>query len=135
LTLERVRLADVVSDAVAAADALALAKGVRLHGAEVDGAAHVSLDVAEVSRVLTNLLTNAIRHTPSDGTVAVSAHLSDATAVLAVADGCGGVPEQDLPRLFETGFRGETSRPPLAAAGGSGIGLAIVRGIVPAHGG
>jgi signal transduction histidine kinase len=52
--------------------------------------------------------------------------------VLSVADACGGIPEADLARVFETGFRGEASRTPGPDAGG-GLGLAIVAGIVQAH--
>lgn len=148
LTLETVALSDVVSDAVAAADPLARAKGVLLRG-EADDTTKVDIDVAEVGRVLSNLLVNAIRHTPSDGTVAVTANVSASRAVVSVADTCGGIPDTDLDRLFETGFRGEPARTPTAggshdhtppaapAAEGSqsGLGLAIVRGIVEAHGG
>ncbi len=140
LTLEKVCLADVVSDAIAATDPMARARGVTVTGS-ADHAVYVDADVTEVGRMLTNLLVNAIRHTPDDGTVEVTAGADADRAVLAVADRCGGIPAADLPRLFDFGFRGETARTP---GGGdhphqprvrSGIGLAIVRGIVEAHGG
>ncbi len=142
LTLEKVCLADLVSDAIAVVDPIARAKGVTFTGA-ADHAVFVVADATEVGRALTNLLVNAIRHTPDDGTVEVTAEADIARdrAVLAVADRCGGIPTEDLPRLFELGFRGEAARTP---GGGdhphqprvrSGIGLAIVRGIVEAHGG
>lgn len=133
LQLERVALGDLVSDALAAADPLASAKGVRLRGA-VTGAPAVSVSVGEVSRVLRNLLHNAIRHTPSDGTVDVESGAEAAYAYVAVHDSCGGIPVQDLDRVFDVAFRGETARTP-AGDGGAGLGLAIARGIVEAHSG
>jgi signal transduction histidine kinase len=54
--------------------------------------------------------------------------------VVAVQDGCGGIPEEFLPRLFEPAFRGTAARTPRGSEG-AGLGLAIVRGIVEAHGG
>jgi signal transduction histidine kinase len=88
-----------------------------------------------------NLLRNAIRHTPSDGTVSVTGGRDERGGWLAVTDGCGGIPEADLPRVFDVAFRGESARTPDAggdgAAGarpaGGGLGLAIVRGLVEAH--
>ena len=55
-------------------------------------------------------------------------------AFISVADACGGIPEADLPRVFETAFRGDAARTP-SADGGGGLGLAIARGIVTAHAG
>ncbi|MFJ1824470.1 sensor histidine kinase, partial [Streptomyces sp. NPDC088178] len=66
----------------------------------------------------------------ADGTVAVAAHRDDHGVVLSVTDGCGGIPEEDLPRVFDMGWRGSHARTPPA---GAGLGLAIVRGIVEAH--
>jgi signal transduction histidine kinase len=83
-----------------------------------------------MSRVLGNLLVNAIHRTPSDGTVAVAAQRTDSGVVLSVTDSCGGIPEEDLPRVFDTGWRGNHARTPPA---GAGLGLAIVAGIVEAH--
>ncbi|MEO6712527.1 MAG: HAMP domain-containing sensor histidine kinase [Mycobacteriales bacterium] len=131
LQLERVPLRDLVSDALAAADPLASAKGIRLHG-EVAGAAEVAVSVSEVSRVLRNLLHNAIRHTPSDGAIQVESGADAAYAYVAVHDSCGGIPAHDIDRVFDVAFRGETARTP-GHDGGAGLGLAIARGIVEAH--
>ncbi|MFE4645443.1 sensor histidine kinase, partial [Streptomyces sp. NPDC056730] len=90
----------------------------------------VEVDGKEMTRVLANLLVNAIHRTPADGTVAVAAERRADCVVLSVTDGCGGIPAEDLPRVFDTGWRGTQARTPPA---GAGLGLAIVRGIVEAH--
>jgi signal transduction histidine kinase len=131
LSLAAVSLGDVVSDAVASAAPIAAARGVSLVAANgvwptVRGSER------ELSRIVANLLRNAIRHTPSDRTVSVTGGW-DASADagwLAVTDTCGGIPEADLSRVFDVAFRGETARTP---GGGAGLGLAIVRGLVQAH--
>lgn len=129
LSPSRVSLHDLVGDALAGADPLAREHGVRLVGDRIDKIP-VEVDGKEMSRVLGNLLVNAIRRTPADGTVAVAAAGSTDGVVLTVTDGCGGIPEQDLPRVFDTGWRGSHARTPPS---GAGLGLAIVRGIVEAH--
>ncbi|GGY96158.1 sensor histidine kinase [Streptomyces avidinii] len=131
LTLTRMSLHDLVGDALAGTDALAREHGVRLVG---DGVASlpVEVDGKEMTRVLSNLLVNAIRHTPADGTVAIAAERRADSVVLSVTDACGGIPEEDLPRVFDTGWRGTPARTPPS---GAGLGLAIVRGIVEAHAG
>ncbi|MFH7334271.1 sensor histidine kinase [Streptomyces sp. KHY 26] len=129
LSLSRVSLYDLVGDALAGADPLAREHGVRLVGEHV-APVPVEVDGREMSRVLGNLLVNAIRRTPADGTVAVAAERTEEGVVLSVTDGCGGIPEEDLPRVFDTGWRGTDARTPPA---GAGLGLAIVRGIVEAH--
>ena len=85
-----------------------------------------------MTRVLANLLANAIHQTPADGTVAVAARREADTVVLSVTDGCGGIPADDLLRVFDTGWRGTGAR---TNPTGAGLGLAIVRGIVEAHSG
>ncbi|RKE23010.1 sensor histidine kinase KdpD [Streptomyces sp. TLI_171] len=140
LSLSRVSLLDLVDDALAGAHPLARQRGVRLEGQQV-AADPVEADPREITRVIGNLLVNAIRATPQDGVVAVSARREADTVVLAVTDGCGGIPEPDLPRVFETGWRGTPARTPRVPApgapdtvdNGAGLGLAIVRGIVEAH--
>ncbi|MFC5186610.1 sensor histidine kinase [Actinomadura harenae] len=131
LSRERVGLADLVAEAVAGAEPLASAKGVRLHG-EVSAGGPVQVDASELGRALRNLVVNAIRHTPGDGTIEISAELVAGEARVTVADACGGIPAEDLPRVFDVAFRGEAARTP---GGGGGLGLAIARGIVEAHSG
>ncbi|SEE30911.1 sensor histidine kinase KdpD [Streptomyces sp. Ag109_O5-10] len=130
LSPSRMSVYDLVGDALAGVDPLAREHGVRLVGDRVEPVP-VEVDGKEMSRVLGNLLVNAIRRTPPDGTVAVAAERSAGGAVvLSVTDGCGGIPDEDLPRVFDTGWRGTHARTPPA---GAGLGLAIVRGIVEAH--
>ncbi|MEU6405776.1 HAMP domain-containing sensor histidine kinase [Streptomyces sp. NPDC046985] len=131
LTTSRMSVYDLVGDALAGADPLAREHGVRLVGDGVESVP-VEVDGKEMSRVLGNLLVNAIRLTPADGTVAVAARRTDDghLVVLSVTDGCGGIPEEDLHRVFDTGWRGASARTPPS---GAGLGLAIVRGIVEAH--
>ncbi|PCG84931.1 two-component sensor histidine kinase [Streptomyces sp. WZ.A104] len=129
LSLARISVYDLVADAMAGVDPLAEEHGVRLVGEAVDRVP-VEVDSKEMSRVLGNLLVNAIRRTPADGTVAVAAQRTEDGVVLSVTDGCGGIPEEDLPRVFDTGWRSNHARTPPA---GAGLGLAIVAGIVEAH--
>ncbi|MEV0097178.1 HAMP domain-containing sensor histidine kinase [Streptomyces sp. NPDC050738] len=129
LTPTRISVYDLVGDAMAGADPLAREHGVRLVGGRVESVP-VEVDGKEMTRVLANLLVNAIHRTPADGTVAVDAELLAGSVVLSVTDGCGGIPEGDLERVFDTGWRGSEARTPPA---GAGLGLAIVRGIVEAH--
>ncbi|GAA2332872.1 HAMP domain-containing histidine kinase [Streptomyces kunmingensis] len=130
LSPARMSLYDLVGDALAGADPLAREHGVRLVGDHVEPVP-VEVDGKEISRVLGNLLVNAIRRTPADGTVAVAVERArEGSVVVSVTDGCGGIPEEDLPRVFDTGWRGTHARTPPA---GAGLGLAIVRGIVEAH--
>jgi signal transduction histidine kinase len=126
-----VSLGDVVSDAVASAEPVAAAHGVRLVAAD-RGWPTVHASERELSRIVGNLLRNAIRHTPGDGTVSVTGGRDENGGWLAVSDACGGIPESDLARVFDVAFRGEVARTPRTAAGG-GLGLAIVRGLVEAH--
>jgi signal transduction histidine kinase len=136
LSTAALSLGDVVSDAVASAEPIAAARGIRLVAA-AGGWPTVRASEPELSRIVGNLLRNAIRHTPSDGTVSVTGGRDEEGGWLAVSDGCGGIPEADLNRVFDVAFRGEAARTPRAASahdgGRGGLGLAIVRGLVEAH--
>ncbi len=132
LDVAPVSLGDLVSDALSAASLIAEVKGVRLEGRLKGSAPEVPASTPELSRALRNLLENAIRHTPSEGSVLVEAGVDGDRAYVSVADGCGGIPEADLDRVFDLAFRGEAARTP-EPDGGAGLGLAIARGIAEAH--
>ncbi|MEV0155166.1 ATP-binding protein [Micromonospora sp. NPDC050686] len=138
LSLAPVPLGDVVSDALAGTAPLAAARRIRLVAAE-SGWPTVTASERELARVVGNLLLNAVRYTPDDGTVRIEVGRDGADAWFAVVDTCGGIPDADLPRLFDVAFRGEPARTPAPGNGGvegsGGLGLAIVRGLVEAHGG
>jgi signal transduction histidine kinase len=131
LSPDQIALDDLVSDVLASTEPLASARGVRLDGSAARQLA-IRADPRELSRALTNLLTNAIRHTAPGGCVHVEARLEDEYALLTVADGCGGIPEADIQHLFDVAWRGTDARSP-APDSGAGLGLAIVRGIMEAH--
>ena len=132
LTLERVSLGELVSDAVASASVLADAKGVRVDGHVAPQPPDVAASSRELTRVVQNLLDNAIRHTPAGGAIEVTVGRRDDHAEVSVADSCGGIPVHDLDRVFELAYRGDAARTPGGAAG-AGLGLAIARGFVEAH--
>jgi len=91
----------------------------------------VLADTAQVTRALGNLLHNAIKFTPAEGRIWVTASRRDGDVMLEVGDTGRGIPTEDLPRVFERFFRGDRSR----ASGGTGLGLAIAKHVVEAHGG
>ncbi|MDG4782186.1 ATP-binding protein [Micromonospora sp. WMMD961] len=136
LSLTAVPLGEVVSDALATTFPLADARRIKLVASE-SGWPTVAASEPELARVVANLLLNAVRYTPEDGTVRIEAGREEDHAWLSVADTCGGIPPDDLPRLFDIAFRGEPARTPGPGDGGAsgGLGLAIVHGLVEAHGG
>jgi signal transduction histidine kinase len=131
VNLESVLLEDAVNQAMSAGAPIAEARGVRLTGHAEPGVV-VRADPVGLSRLIGNLVTNAIRHTPSEGRVEVAARVSGDEVELEVRDECGGIPEAELLRVFDVGWRGAAARTPEANVG-SGLGLAIVRGIAEAH--
>jgi len=111
-------------------EALAEEKGIRV---QVTGAAAVPGDRLMLRRALSNLLSNAIRHTRSGGTVGIRMAAANGEATLAVSNPGPAIPEERLPLLFERFHRVDASRS--GQGEGSGLGLAITRSIVEAHGG
>jgi len=95
----------------------------------------VRADPRELSRMIANLVTNAIRHTPNEGRVEVTGRAGAHGVELVVEDACGGIPPEDLDRVFDVAWRGSDARTPEPSqvSAGSGLGLAIVRGIAEAH--
>lgn len=126
-------LSDLVSDTLESFSELAARQEVLLEGSVGPGVDPVSMDVSQIGRVLTNLLSNALRHTPAGGTVKVVAIATVKGVRVEVQDTGQGIDAQDLPHIFERFYRGEKSRS--RATGGAGLGLAIAKGLVEAHGG
>jgi len=139
LTFGPLSTEDLVTQAMETAAPAARQRGVHLTASSVEaGWPTVQGSDPELIRVLRNLLVNAIRHTPSDHTIEVIAGQTADYAWLAVQDECGGIDPDDLPRVFDVAFRGAAARSPRAAMAtetGAGLGLAIARGLVQAHGG
>jgi signal transduction histidine kinase len=142
LGTDRISLDDIVSDCIAALEPLARAHQVRLVGS-AHGDSVLTGDGRELNRAMTNLIVNAIRHTRDDGTVRIdvragtgSSSAGNGEVEVAVTDECGGIPADELARVFDIGFRGEPARTPgQGVPGGAGLGLAITRGIIEAHSG
>ncbi|MBO9555032.1 MAG: HAMP domain-containing histidine kinase [Cellulomonas sp.] len=135
LVLDRRRVAPrlLVDTAVSAVRARADDAGIALVRRVATQLPVLEVDVDRIGQVLANLLDNAIRHTPAGGTVTVSAERSAAGVRLSVDDTGEGIDEEHLPYVFERFYRADTARD--RAHGGSGIGLAIAKALVQAHGG
>ncbi|MBE2317723.1 HAMP domain-containing histidine kinase [Solirubrobacter sp. CPCC 204708] len=130
-TMERVAVHDLVSDAVEAMRPAAAAEAVDVH-ADLNGSVACSHGNPEqLSRVLFNLIQNAIHHTPPDGSVTVFVEDREQGVEVEVADTGAGIAAEQRERVFEPFFRGDASR----RSPGAGLGLAISRAIVEAHGG
>lgn len=133
LRLERASIGDLIVETVEAMRAEADRAGVRLHYELADALPPIAADMQKLHRVLANLLANAVRHTPDGGDVRLGASADNGVIAIVVADSGEGIAPEDLPHVFERFFRGDRSRS--RASGGAGLGLAIARGLVQAHGG
>ncbi|WP_255447297.1 sensor histidine kinase [Schumannella soli] len=136
LALEPVSLVEVVSNAVMDHRSRYLDREIRLRVPE-GGDVMAMGDERELSRAVSNLLLNAIQHSPAGAPVTVCAAVLDGRPVISVVDAGEGIPEAEIARVFEAGWRGPGASPsPVGAGaetGGAGLGLAIVRGIARAH--
>jgi signal transduction histidine kinase len=132
-TMERVRLDELVAETIQAMRADGHARGVNLEASVPDGLVALRANPEKLQRVLFNLIQNAIRHTPADGSVTVVAERADHGVEIEVADTGSGIAADDRARVFEAFFqgRGHGAR----SDDGSGLGLAISQAIVAAHGG
>jgi signal transduction histidine kinase len=132
-SLEQVRLDELVGETVEAMRPEADARMVRVTARPAEGATTACGNPERLQRVLFNLIQNAIRHTPADGSVTVFAQMAEGRVEVEVADTGPGIAAEDRGRVFEPFFRGgaDASR----TGEGAGLGLAISRAIVEAHGG
>ncbi len=132
-SVEHVELGELVAETVAAMRVQAQARRVEVLTEVPTDLAAVRANPEKVQRVLFNLIQNAIRHTPADGSVTVRAERAGAALEVEVADTGSGIDESDRPRVFDAFYQGGGYG---ARSGGhAGLGLAISRAIVEAHGG
>ena len=130
LELRDAPLAPLVASVLRGVEAEAKARRVALES-HVDAAANARYAPDKVERVLQNLLTNALRHTPSDGSVVVIVEPLTGEVRVRVEDSGEGLAAESQARMFERFWRGDRAR----SSRGAGLGLAIARGLVEAHGG
>lgn len=126
-------LQDVISDTLGAVSAQAAQRNLAVQGVVDGGLPPLLMDTRRVQRVLYNLVQNALRHTPSDGTIRIEAEDTGPEVRVIVSDTGEGIPIEELPHIFEQFYRGDRARSRDEA--GSGLGLSIAEGIVTAHGG
>jgi signal transduction histidine kinase len=134
LQLQRIRLGDVVETCLRAVGAQARACNVRLEARIDQTTPEVAAAPDKLERVLLNLLTNALRHTPSDGSVAVIVEPSERGVDVAVEDTGSGLAGDGPERVFDRFWKADDARS-RPNGDGAGLGLAIARGLVEAHGG
>ncbi|MDQ3821888.1 MAG: ATP-binding protein [Actinomycetota bacterium] len=130
LELRDGELADLVDECVRGLEAEAASRRIRLE-VRADPEARARFEPEKVQRILFNLVTNALRHTPSDGSVAVLVEPRAAEVQVTVEDTGDGLDAEAEQRMFERFWRSDRAR----AGDGAGLGLAIARGLVEAHGG
>lgn len=125
---ETTDLVSLLRDVVRSFDAVADARGVSVSVSEPAAAITLDVDPLRMRAVFTNLLSNAVRHTPAGGAVTMSLSSSEERVSIAVKDTGEGMPAEDVARMFDRFYKGSTSR-------GSGLGLTIAKNLVTAHGG
>lgn len=133
LARQPVHLERFLKQAVIAQEAAYAAKGVRLATGVEQDLPTVSADPDRLGQVMTNVLDNALRHTPEDGTVTIGARPNGKRVMVTISDSGDGIPAEALEHVLERFYRVDTARG--RQRGGSGVGLTIARGIVKAHGG
>jgi len=126
-------LSDLISDTIESFSALAARQGATLEGNAGPEVDPILIDARRIGQVLANLIGNALRHTPAGGRVQVCASKSAGGVLVEVQDTGEGIRDEDLSFIFQQFYRGEKSRS--RATGGAGLGLAIAKGIIEAHGG
>ncbi len=136
LGFEWIAISDLISDTLESFAARAKAQGVTLEGSVTPDVDPIWAAPDKLSRILDNLVGNALRFTPKGGCIFLEVRLNGNQVLVEVRDTGTGIDEKDLPRIFDRFYRGEKSRTRSGENGGGvGLGLAIVKGLVTAHGG
>lgn len=133
LNIDSVSISDLISDTLENFTELSNQKNILIQGKVGPDLDEIQVDAQRINRVLNNLIENAIRHTPQNGTIRVTADRSNKGVIVEVSDNGEGIDPGDLPYLFDKFYRGEKTR--RTAMKGTGLGLAISKGIIDAHGG
>jgi two-component system OmpR family sensor kinase/two-component system sensor histidine kinase BaeS len=137
LELEQVDLAELLADVATSFSGQAEAAGIEVR-VEIEGdglpGPTIIADVGRMGQVLGNLMSNALRYTPSGGSITLGAEETPGSTLIIVQDTGEGIAPQDLPFIFDRFWRGDRARSHAGGAG-SGLGLAIARQLVQAHGG
>jgi two-component system, OmpR family, heavy metal sensor histidine kinase CusS len=133
LHLEKVNVCKLLANVSEYHEAAAADAGVSLTAVEGAEAVTADLDRSLMLRAVSNLVSNAIAHTPRGGTVTLAAAADSEAIRIDVSDTGVGIPAEALPKVFDRFFRVDPSRS--KASGGTGLGLAIVQSIMTLHGG
>ncbi|GAA0896063.1 HAMP domain-containing sensor histidine kinase [Streptomyces asiaticus] len=133
LNLAEVDIADLLAHTATAHHAAAENAGVTLRAETPGDGVVIEADQVRLHQAVGNLVTNALRHTPSGGAVSLRVHRTGDEVLIEVADTGSGIAAEDLPHVFDRFWRADKSR--CRRTGGSGLGLSIVRKLVQAHGG
>lgn len=129
-------LGDLISDTIGSMSAQAQQKQITLRGHMDEGIDPVYMAPDKIQRVLYNLVDNAIQHTPASGTITLNAYSAGSAIRIDVHNTGSSIDARDIPHIFSSFYRGEPSRSRSEnGQRGAGLGLAITRGIVEAHGG
>jgi signal transduction histidine kinase len=127
---EKIDTAALVRDVCELFQPMAEEKGIKLTIQLTEGL-YVSGDLRKLQRVLANLLDNALKYTPAGGDVRMSVAAEERQLAITIEDTGTGIPEEEVPHIFERFYRGEKSR----SAQGNGLGLTLARAFITAHGG
>ncbi len=133
LNLTSTDMVELVRRVVSNYEINAREKNIRIKLEEEPQISEIEADTVRMEQVISNLLVNAIRHTPSSGSISVTIKNDEGGLAISVADTGEGIAPEDLPHVFERFYRSGSSRS--RKEGGTGLGLAIVKQMVEAHGG
>jgi two-component system sensor histidine kinase ResE len=131
LTMEDINISSFINRIIHKFQGLAKDNEIQLYAEIENGITSISFDPDRIEQVLTNLIDNAIRHTPKGGSVNLSVTSEDKGIMIRVKDSGSGIPEEDLPFVFERFYKADKAR--TRGRAGTGLGLAIAKNIIDAH--